>query len=88
MAYPAKQLAAKCHESRTSQLDKFYTCQNAAADSATQIDNFWSTSAVDPVLGQSVAHVMVDVLVLDDLGQPVSIGEVQKQSRSPLLPAP
>ncbi len=75
MAYPAKQLAATCHDAQTSQLKNLYTCQNATINSVVQIDNFWSTSAVDPVHGQPVAHVLVDVLVLDDLGQQVSTGK-------------
>ena len=75
-AYPAKKLQAQCHESSTQQLDSSYTCDNETG--LPVISNFWSTNAVDENTLQSLSRVLVDVLVLDDMNQTVSIGECCK----------
>ena len=73
VAYPAKKLQAQCHESSTQQLDSSYTCDNETG--LPVISNFWSTNAVDEDTAQSLSRVLVDVLVLDDMNQTVSIGQ-------------
>lgn len=74
IVYPAKQVQPACHEDVTEQQDTAYTCRLDPATGMPVIDNFWSTSAIDENTEQPLARLLVDVLVLDDMGQPVSNG--------------
>lgn len=74
VAYPAKRLQAQCHENRTQQLDGGYACDLVAG--LPVISNFWSTNAADETTDEALSRLLVDVRVLDDINQTVTIGKL------------
>ena len=75
IAYPASRLQAQCRAATVDQQSNVYTCEEDPVTQQLVISNFWSTTAVNESTNVPLSHVLVDVLVLDDMNQTVSIGE-------------
>lgn len=78
IAYPASRLQAQCRTASVDQQSNVYTCVEDPVTQQLVIGNFWSTTAVNESTTVPVSHVLVDVFVLDDMNQTVSIGESSK----------
>ena len=70
-AFPASSLRATCPNiSQTMP----YICTMTIEDNHTSISNFWSTNLLASSGGQPVSRLLLDVAVLDALGQRVDAG--------------
>ena len=70
-AFPASSLCATCPNISQTMA---YICTTATEDSNTSISNFWSTNMLASGQGQPVSRLMLDVALLDALGQRISAG--------------
>ena len=93
IAYPAATLAVSCsqnaHASYTCSDDSNSTAQNSTSASTTahgtvNVDNFWSTSAVDSATGKPLATLMLLGQVQDLAGQVMPLGKTQTYTRAKL----
>ena len=73
IAYPAARLAIEC----APYAQNGYTCEQPAAEASAHgllIDNFWSTNAMDAMIDQPVARLMLNVALLDMADQTILMG--------------
>ncbi len=88
VAYPASRLILTCNSS----ISASYTCTDSTSsepessalimDGGVDVQNFWSTSAVNGSTGQPLATLLLNAQLLDMLGQIMPVGRLCKSSNS------